>query len=358
MTLPPSLPYIIISVLWFALIAYAVFGGADFGAGIWEIFVSGPTAKEQHALIDDALGPVWEVNHVWLVFLVVGLFSGFPGAFATLVAVLFFPLTIALLGTVLRGSAFIFRTHGLRKTSSIWNRVFSFSSVITPFFLGAAAATVASGKIQDLGSKTQANLGSLWFTPFTVTIGVLSLALCATIAAIFLTVEATNQNKPDLVAMFRRRGLIAGATTAVLGAVALLEAISAAPILWQGMLNHAIPLVIATMIIGVGAATALYFAYYRIARALIVAEAAFMLGSWGVSQIPYIIPPKLTVDAAASTSSTQLLLLIGVIIGMAIILPSIWLLFYIFKYKGGIGLLQKGPAAKEAVLPHGISRNG
>ncbi len=354
----PSLPYIVISVLWFALIAYAVFGGADFGAGIWEIFVSGPTAKEQHALIDDALGPVWEVNHVWLVFLVVGLFSGFPNAFATLVAVLFFPLTLALIGTVLRGSAFIFRTHGLRRTESIWNRVFSFSSVITPFFLGAGAAAVASGKIQTLGPKTQADLGGLWFTPFTVTIGVLSLALCATVAAIFLTVEATNQKKTDLVEMFRRRGLIAGAVTAVLGAVGLLEAVSAAPTLWQGMLNHALPLVIATMIIGAGAAAALYFAYYRIARVLIIAEAAFMLGSWGVSQIPYIIPPKLTVDAAASTSSTQLLLLIGIIIGMAIILPSILLLFYIFKYKGGMGLLARGPAAKEAVLPRVMSRHG
>lgn len=345
----PSLPYIVISVLWFALIAYAVFGGADFGAGIWEIFVSGPTAKEQQALIDDALGPVWEVNHVWLVFLVVGLFSGFPGAFATLVAVLFFPLTLALIGTVLRGSAFIFRTHGLRKTESIWNRVFSFSSVITPFFLGAGAATVASGKIQNLGPQTQADPGGLWLTPFTITIGVLSLALCATIAAIFLTVEATNQKKTDLVAMFRRRGLIAGAVTAVLGALGLFEAVSAAPTLWQGMLNHAIPLVIATMIIGVGAAAALYFAYYRIARVLIIAEAAFMLGSWGVSQIPYIIPPNLTVDAAASTASTQLLLLIGIIIGMAIILPSILLLFYIFKYKGGMGLLAKGPAGGKAI---------
>ncbi len=358
MTLPPSLPYIVISILWFALIAYAVFGGADFGAGIWEIFVSGPTAKEQHSLIDDALGPVWEVNHVWLVFLVVGLFSGFPGAFATLVSVLFFPLTLALLGTVLRGSAFIFRTHGLERTTNIWNRVFSVSSIITPFFLGAAAATVASGKIQDLGPKTQANLGGLWLTPFTITIGILSLALCATIAAIFLTVEATNQKKTDLVEMFRRRGLISGAITAVLGALALFEATSAAPILWQGMLNHALPLVIATMIIGVGAAAALYFAYYRIARALIIAEAAFMLGSWGVSQIPYIIPPKLTVDAAASTPSTQLLLLIGVIIGMAIILPSILLLFYIFKYKGGMGLLSKGPAAEEPVLPLELGRHG
>ena len=349
MTLPPSLPYIIISVLWFALIAYAVFGGADFGAGIWEIFVSGPTAKEQHALIDDSLGPVWEVNHVWLVFLVVGLFSGFPSAFATLVAVLFFPLTLALIGTVLRGSAFIFRTHGLRKTTGIWNRVFSFSSIITPFCLGAAAATVAEGDIKNFGPKAPSDLGGLWLTPFALTIGVLSLALCATIAAIFLTVEATNQNKTDLVAMFRTRGLIAGAITAVLGALGLFEAAYQAPVLWQGLLNHAIPLVIATMIIGVGAAAALYFGYYRISRVLIIAEAAFMLGTWGVSQIPYIIPPKLTVEAAASTPSTQLLLLIGIIVGMTIILPSILLLFYIFKYKGGMGLLAKGPASSKII---------
>ena len=347
MTLP-SLPYIVISVLWFALIAYAVFGGADFGAGIWEVFVSGTAAKEEHALIDGALGPVWEVNHVWLVFLVVGLFSSFPGAFATLVTVLFFPLTLALIGTVLRGSAFIFRTHGLRETG-IWSRVFSVSSAITPFFLGAAAAAVAGGHIQDIGPKTPANLGSLWLSPFALTIGVLAVALCATVAAIFLTVEATNANKPDLVILFRRRGIIAGGVTAVLGAAGLAQAPWAAPLLWQGMLAHALPIVIATMIIGLGAAAALFFGYYRISRALIIAEAAFMLGSWGVSQIPYIIPPKLTVDAAASTPSTQLLLLIGTIIGLIIIIPSILLLFYLFKYQGSMGIVSKGPTGDKAL---------
>jgi cytochrome d ubiquinol oxidase subunit II len=336
-------------MLWFALIAYAVFGGADFGAGVWEVFVSGQTAKEEHALVDGALGPVWETNHVWLIFLVVGLFSGFPGAFATLVTVLFFPLTLALIGTVLRGSAFVFRTHGLRQTASIWSRVFAISSAITPFFLGAAAAAVASGHIQDVGPKTPANLGSLWLTPFAITIGILAVALCATVAAIFLTVEATNANKPNLVKLFRRRGIIAGAITAVLGAAGLAQAPFEAPLLWQGMLAHALPIVIATMIIGLGAAVALFFGYYRIARALIIAEAAFMLGSWGVSQIPYIIPPKLTVDAAASTSSTQLLLLIGIIIGMAIIIPSILLLFYLFKYQGSMGITSKGPASGEAL---------
>ncbi len=341
MTLP-SLPYIVISVLWFALITYAVFGGADFGAGIWDLLAHGQTAQRQHTLIDNALGPVWETNHIWLIFLVVGLFSGFPVAFATLAVVLFFPLTLALIGSALRGSAFIFRTHGLRRTTKVWNRVFSFASSITPFFLGVSAAAVASGHIEDYGPKAPANLGSLWLTPFALTIGFLSLALCATVAAIFLTVEATTQNESDMAIAFRKRGLIAGAITAVLGALGLILAPSQAPIIWQGMINHAIPLVIATMIIGLAAAAALFFGYYRISRALIIAEAAFMLGTWGVSQIPYIIPPRITVDAAASSPSTQLLLLIGVTIGMIIILPSMLFLFYIFKYKGGMPLLGKG----------------
>jgi cytochrome d ubiquinol oxidase subunit II len=342
----PSLPYITISVLWIALIIYAVFGGADYGAGIWDLLTFGPKSEHVHELIDSALGPVWETNHIWLVFLVVGLFSGFPGAFPTIVAVLFFPLTLALLGSVLRGSAFIFRTHGLRRGyQRIWNRVFSFSSILTPFFLGTAAAAVASGHIQDTGPKSAANLGSLWLSPFALLIGVLSLALCATVAAIFLTVEATNNKEADLAAMFRTRGLIAGAVTAVLGAGGLALAATQAPTLWSGMINHAIPLVIATMVIGLIAAASLFFGYYRLARAFIIAEAAFMLGSWGVSQIPYIIPPHVTVDAAASSPSTMLLLLIGITIGMIIIVPSILLLFYIFKYQGGMPLLAKGPTS-------------
>src|SRR5579859_5466093 len=339
-----SLPYILLSILWFTLIAYAVFGGADFGAGVWDMLAAGPNAQRQHDLIDEALGPVWETNHVWLIFLVVGLFSAFPAPFAVLVTVLYVPLTLALIGIVLRGSAFVFRTHGLRTDKpamKIWTRVFSFSSIITPFFLGLAAAVVAGGQIRAREGVGQVNLAAFIFTPFALTIGLMAIALCATQAAIFLTVEATNKKDHELAEAFRLRGLIAGAVTAVLGALGLLLAPSTAPILWHGMLDHAIPIVIATMIIGLAAAATLFFKYFQVARALIVAETAFLLGSWGVSQIPYLIPPDVTVDAGASSSGTLLLMLIGVIIGMAIILPSIWYLFYIFKLKNGMGLFEK-----------------
>lgn len=339
-----TLPYILLSLIWFALIAYTAFGGADFGAGFWDLIARGPLADEQHSLIDNALGPVWETNHVWLVFLVVGLFSAFPVPFSLLVVVLFIPITLALFGTVLRGSAFIFRTHSLREGKlHLWTRVFSFSSILTPFFLGLAAAAVASGKIRvSRGVPVQADLGSLWLTPFALAIGFMAVALCATIAAVFLTVEGTNAKKHDLTELFRTRALIAGAATSVLGAAGLGLSTIYAPLLWQGMISHTIPLIVATMIIGLATAATVYFRYYTIARVLVVGEAAFLLGSWGVSQIPYLVPPDITVDSGASDPSTQVLLLIGITVGMVLIIPSIYLLFYLLKLKSGLGFFQKG----------------
>src|SRR3989442_15605645 len=152
------LALIALSVLWLGLIAYAVLGGADFGAGIWDLFAVGPLARRQRELINKALGTVWEANHVWLIFLIVGLFSVFPSAFAILSIALFIPLTIALIGIVLRGSAFIFRTYAIdttAPTTTWWSRVFSTTSLATPFFLGASAAAVASGKIDTANGNVQ-----------------------------------------------------------------------------------------------------------------------------------------------------------------------------------------------------------
>jgi len=215
--------------------------------------------------------------------------------------------------------------------------------VMTPFFLGLSAAAVASGQIRVRGVPIETNLGSLWLTPFSLTIGLMAVTLCATLAAIFLTVEATNTKEVELAEGFRLRGLAAGALTALLGAIGLLLSSSLAPFLWNGMIGHALPLVIVTMLIGLAAAATLFFRYYAVARVLIVAETAFILGSWGVSQIPYLLPPDVTVDAGAGPPSTLLLLLIGIIIGMALVLPSMWFLFYIFKLKSSVGLLEKGP---------------
>jgi len=329
-----SIALIALCVLWLALIAYAVLGGADFGAGIWDLFAVGKQQQRQRQLINQALGPVWEANHVWLIFLIVGLFTVFPSAFAALTVALFVPLTIALIGIVLRGAAFIFRTYELdesSRTAAIWSRIFSTTSLITPFFLGASAAAVASGKLVGPDGVARANLGSAWLSPFALTIGVMAVALCATLAATYLTQEANQQGEADLVRAYRVRALIAGALTALLGALGLLLSPAEAPQLWEGMFARALPVVIATMLIGLATPILLYLRHYRLARAVIILEAAFLLGSWGLSQYPYLIPPYVTIANAANDPSVILALLISIGVGMAILLPSLYYLFSVFK---------------------------
>ena len=328
---------VLLSILWLALFIYTIFGGADFGAGMLELFAVGESGARQNILIDESIGPVWESNHVWLIFLLVVFFTAFPPAFAAINVVLFIPLLLAVIGIVLRGSSFVFKTHGIIKKSrnvKILSRTFSVASAMTPFFLALSAAAIASGMIHIQNeSQVVTNTGSDWLTPFALTIGAMALTLCVTISAIYLTVEATSRGDTELAEVFRRRGLIAGALTAALGLLGLILSPSEAPFLWNGMLDKAIPVVIVTMLVGVAAAAALWFRRYGWARVLIVAEVAFLLLSWGVSQYPYIIPPDVTAASASSPQETQVFLLIGIIIALIIVVPSLWFLFYVFKLK-------------------------
>ena len=350
-----SVAFIALSILWLGLIAYAVLGGADFGAGIWNLFAIGPQAKRQSQLINKALGPVWEANHVWLIFLIVGLFTAFPSAFATLSIVLFVPLTIALIGIVLRGSGFIFRTYAIDTagpTARWWSRVFSTASLVTPFFLGASAAAVASGRIEASNGNVQADLGSTWTTPFALTIGAMAISLCASLAAVYLTMEARNDHDESLAETYRLRAIIAGAVTAVLGALGLLLSPSEAPILWQGLLTRALPVVIATMLIGLATAASLFFRRYGLARIFIILESAFLLGSWGLSQYPFIIPPHVTIDNAANDPNVIVALLISIGIGMLLVLPALYYLLSVFKLPNPAPGIQK----KEESTPGEVSK--
>src|SRR5713226_1570683 len=146
-----TLSYVLLSILWLPLIAYTILGGADFGAGMLELFAVGPTGARQDALIDESIDPVWESNHVWLIFLLVVFFTAFPPAFAAINVILFIPLILAVIGIVLRGSSFVFRVHGSIssiRTVKVLSRIFSVASAITPFFLAVTAAAIASGRIQ------------------------------------------------------------------------------------------------------------------------------------------------------------------------------------------------------------------
>lgn len=328
-----TLPYITLLILWISLIAYAVLGGADFGGGIWDFFASGPQAERQRRLIGHALGPVWEANHVWLIFLIVGLFTAFPLAFSVLSTALIVPFTLALIGIVLRGAAFIFHAQADESGTlgKVWGRVFSSASTITPFLFGTAAAAVASGQVRVQGGRVQTDLLTGWTTPFAFTIGALALTLCAVLAAVNLILEAQNSNDAELVEAFRRRAMIAGAITLALDAVAFILSPLQAPLLWHGMLNHALPLVIATGLIGMGAAVSLVLRHYRLTRMLAFTVTALIFASWGLSQFPYLVPVAVTINNAASPPATLQALLIGTSIGMALLLPSLWLLFHVFR---------------------------
>ncbi len=330
------LAYVVLAVLWFSIIAYATLGGADFGGGVWNFFANGANAKQQRDLINNAIQPVWEANNVWIIYLVVGLLVTFPVVLSTLAVALFVPFSLALIGIVLRGASFAFRAHFARAVPvrAVWSRAFGIASTITPFVFGACAAGVASGNLHLRQGVVQATTWSVWLTPFTITIGALAVALCATIAACFLTVEAQTGHNQPMMAAFRRRGLLAGAIMAGLGLLAFLQVPFAAPLLWQGMVARGWPLAALTTLAGVGCAAMLWLRHYQSARALIVGTTALLLAAWGVAQMPYIIPPDITVLSAASPSTTLWQFLLSVSIGMALLLPSLWFLFHTFKGPG------------------------
>ncbi len=329
------LDYAVAVLLWLSIIVYATLGGADFGAGVWQFFVfgSGKKAAAEREIITHAIGPVWEANNVWLVYLVVGLFTGFPIVAGTLATSLFIPLSLALIGIVLRGAAFAFEESIPQSfdVHAIYGRMFSAASVFTPFLLGTCAAAVASGQLRVKNGQVPVAVFGPWLTPFAIIVGLMGLAICATLAAVYLTVEAEQQQKPELIEAFRIRALLAGGVTAVLAAIALALSPFEAPIIWNGMLDHALWAVAVTMVIGLATAAALFYRRFRLARALVVLMTAGIIGTWGLSQLPYVVPPDLTITGAASPQAMMQAFFISALVGMFILIPSIWLLLHVFK---------------------------
>lgn len=327
------LTILVMLLLWGSIIAYAVLGGADFGGGVWSLLASGTLAQRQQDLVEHAIGPVWEANNVWLVFLVVGLLTTFPSVAATLAVALFVPIVLALIGIVMRGAAFAFETHitGAVALRNAWGKTFSAASTITPFLLGAAAAAVASGQIRYTSGTVRVEGFVPWLMPFALCMGAVALSLCATIAAVYLTVEAQAANDIPLTEAFRVRAVLAGAVTAAFGLIGILLAAGEAPVIWHGLGHQALPVVIITMLLGVGTALALYRRRYTVARILVVAMTAGLLSAWGLAQMPYLVPPDLTLTNAASPPATMVSFFSAALVGMAILLPSLAFLFRVFK---------------------------
>lgn len=324
-----------------ALIAYAVLGGADFGGGIWDLFATGPRRAEQREAIAHAMGPVWEANHVWLIFVIVIIFSAFPRAYEQLSIALFVPFHLVLLGIILRGAAFVFRAYSPQSVRAThagdaagaaqggarrWGAVFGIASVITPVLLGMCLGGVSSGAVAPAGSAAAGV--PAWLAPVSLLIGALALALCAYLAAVFLANETSGPLRDD----FRSRALLAGTVVVVLSAAALPLVRAQAPHLWQGLIGGP-----ATPVVAVGVSAALLSGWwlrgrrYRLARISSVVQIACLLAGWAIAQSPYIIYPGLTLADAAAPRSTLLFILWSTPAGMALLLPSLWLLFRVFK---------------------------
>lgn len=331
---PGTLAYFMAFALWLSVMAFAVLGGADFGAGVWDLLAGGEAGERQRDALIRAIGPVWEANEIWLIFLITGTWTAFSPVFYAVMTALFIPLTLALLGVVMRGAAFAYYTHfrAAVTVNALWGRTFSVASLATPFLLGAVAATVASGRVTlDAAGAVTANVITSWKTPFALSCGCLAVAACACLAATYMTVEASNQNATDLLRIFRRRALISGVVTAVLGIVSGWLASFFAPYLFSGLTSRALPLALAGVTAGILTALALLLGFYRIARMLIGAAVALVLGAWAVAQLPYLIVPSLTIAQAASPPGVQAVVLIATLVSMILVLPSTYYMLYLFK---------------------------
>ncbi len=289
-----------------ALNAYVVLAGADFGGGVWDLLARGPRRERQRDLIAHAIGPVWEANHVWLILVVVLLFSCFPTAFSRLVISLHVPLTLVLVGIVLRGSAFTFRSYGGDDVPAqqYWGRLFASASLVTPLLLGVAVGAIAAGRVvAPSGTGFVADYIRPWLSPFTVSVGVLTVLLFAFLAAVYLTVET---EEPELREDFRRRALGAGLAVFLGAMTTLALAWEEAPLVWKGLVTarSALPIHLLTGLAATLALWALWKRRYRMARVAVVAQVTLILWGWALAQFPWVVPPDLSIRDTAAPAVT------------------------------------------------------
>jgi cytochrome d ubiquinol oxidase subunit II len=314
-------------VLMVGVTAYALFGGADFGAGFWDLVAGGAQrGARPRAIAQHAIGPVWEANHVWLIFTLVVLWTAFSEAFASITLTLFVPLSIAALGIVLRGASFAFRKE-VELTSSLRNfgAAFAASSVLVPFCLGAVAGAIASGRV-PAGGKA-GDLWESWINPTSILGGVLAVTVCAYLAAVYLVWDARRLADDDMVEYFRRRALGSAIVAGVVVTAGVFVLRDDATYVFHGLLSRALPLVILSALCGLGSLTLLLRRESSRARVLAMGAVASVILGWGVAQWPYILPTSLKVSAAAAPEGTLAAVLVVFVVAAIVIVPSLALLY-------------------------------
>ncbi len=318
-----------------SLIVYALMGGADFGGGVWDLLASGPRAAGQRRAIAHAIAPIWEANHVWLILVIVLLFTGFPGGFSVMMTALNIPLTVMLVGIVLRGSAFVFREYDPATHSAPrrWGTVFGIASIVTPFVQGTTLGAFATGDIRVADGRVATGFFAGWLSPFALGCGVFAVALFAFLAATYLTVDTRDQ--PELQRDFRARALASGVALAPIALAVFVAARHGAPDLFLGLTAWWAPLLLAwTSLFAVGALAALWRRRFAVARAAAVGQVSLILVGWSLAQYPRLVTPDVTLQNAHAPEITLRLLLLALGVGAVVLVPSLFFLYRLFKRTG------------------------
>jgi cytochrome d ubiquinol oxidase subunit II len=321
-----TLPVLVAAALFAGVLAYGLFAGADFGSGFFDLTAGSSTrGAELRTLVDHSIGPVWEANHVWLIYILVTWWTAFPTTFAAATETLFVPFLLALLGIVLRGAAFAFRKYaGTLAQARLFGAVFAGSSLIAPFFFGTIAGAIASGRVPADGDG---DLWSSWLSPTSLFGGIIAIGTCSFLAGVFLTADAERSRHPVLASNLRRRTLAIGLVTGAIVFAALVPISRDATTLSAGLTGRAAPLIVASGV--AGAATLVLLVRRRPAPArlsAVVAVATVLLG-WGVAQYPWMLVDEVTIEEGAGADATLVALLVAVGLALVLVLPALGYLF-------------------------------
>jgi cytochrome d ubiquinol oxidase subunit II len=322
-------------ILWAGATAYALFGGADFGGGFWDLVAGGAERGERpRALIQRSLTPVWEANHVWLIFILVVLWTAFPPAFSAVMTTLYVPIALAAVGIVLRGSGFAFRKsiEGLSGRRAA-GATFAISSLLTPFFMGAVVGAIADGNVPADGDGAPF---SSWLQPLPLLTGAMFVASGAYLSAVFLIGDARRAGDEELERYFARRALAAAGVAGVAAAFGLVELHAETHYVFDRLVHEGLPLVVLSALCGVGVLVALVSSARRSAaksprllRPLAAGAVIAVIWGWGVAQFPYLLPTSLKISEAAAPPDTLATVIVVFIIAAILVLPALGLLYWL-----------------------------
>ena len=318
---------VVAAILTLGATLYAVFAGADFGAGVWQLLASRDADVERRERIErrvtSSLGPVWEANHVWLIFVLVVLWTGFPDAFAPIMETLYVPLALAVTGIVLRGSGFAFG-HVLEGQLGRRSRtVFAVSSLITPFFLGTVVGAIAAGEVEAGGAGEA--LG--WIGPLPILIGLLFVASCSYIAAVFLLDDCRRAGDEELASYFRGRAIASAVVAGALAIAGLIVLRLDARYVFDGLLGEGLPFLVASVLLGGLTLAGLIRGWRRALRPLAIGAVVAVIAGWAIAQYPYLLPETLTVDAGAGAEPALTATMWVFVAAVVIVIPALGLLY-------------------------------